>query len=361
MMKTIAKLHLWLSIPFGVIIAIVCFTGSMLVFEKEISHALQPELYYAEPTGHAPLSADSLLAVARAAVPDSVQITGLTVYPDPKLAYKFGLSHPHKGALYVNQYTGQVNGQWKRPGFFDVSFRMHRWLMDSVKPGGGTSVGRVVVGVSVIAFALALATGTALWVPRVRRSAAKNLRISVRHGWHRFWKSLHVAGGIYALVFLLAMSLTGLTWSFQWYSKAFYAVCGVEYKAKDKKRGAKPEADSPATTHWETALQKLRALNPEAKGITVSNGTARVSVPSGNIMAADTYSVDAQNGDIHLKTRYAQQPEADRLRGWIYSVHTGEFGGMATRLLWFAASLFATSLPLTGYYFWIRRLYRSHK
>ena len=36
MKKFFAKIHLWLSIPFGIIIAIVCLTGAILVFEAEI-------------------------------------------------------------------------------------------------------------------------------------------------------------------------------------------------------------------------------------------------------------------------------------------------------------------------------------
>ena len=36
MKKFFAKIHLWLSIPFGIIIAIVCLTGTILVFEAEI-------------------------------------------------------------------------------------------------------------------------------------------------------------------------------------------------------------------------------------------------------------------------------------------------------------------------------------
>ena len=41
-------------------------------------------------------------------------------------------------------------------------------------------------------------------------------------------QDLHVAGGMYALFFLLAMALTGLTWSFGWYRTGFYKVFGVE-------------------------------------------------------------------------------------------------------------------------------------
>ena len=37
---------------------------------------------------------------------------------------------------------------------------------------------------------------------------------------------------MYALIFLLAMALTGLTWSFPWYRTAFYKVFGVEVQQR---------------------------------------------------------------------------------------------------------------------------------
>ena len=33
MKKTFRKIHLWLSVPFGLIISIICLTGAALVFE----------------------------------------------------------------------------------------------------------------------------------------------------------------------------------------------------------------------------------------------------------------------------------------------------------------------------------------
>ena len=46
MKKIFAKIHLWLSIPFGIIIAIVCLTGSILVFETEILELCYPSRYF---------------------------------------------------------------------------------------------------------------------------------------------------------------------------------------------------------------------------------------------------------------------------------------------------------------------------
>ena len=47
-MNLMKKLHLWLSVPFGLVIFITCFSGAMLVFEKEITAAFYKELYIIE-------------------------------------------------------------------------------------------------------------------------------------------------------------------------------------------------------------------------------------------------------------------------------------------------------------------------
>ena len=39
----------------------------------------------------------------------------------------------------------------------------------------------------------------------------------------------------------------------------------------------------------------------------------------------------------------------------------GSWGGLFTRILWFIAALFGSTLPITGYYLWIRRLRRRSR
>ena len=41
MKKIFSKIHLWLSVPFGLLITLICFSGAMLVFETEVG-ALPP-------------------------------------------------------------------------------------------------------------------------------------------------------------------------------------------------------------------------------------------------------------------------------------------------------------------------------
>ncbi len=44
MMKLFRKIHLWISVPFGIIITLICFSGAMLIFEPEITRAIKHDV-----------------------------------------------------------------------------------------------------------------------------------------------------------------------------------------------------------------------------------------------------------------------------------------------------------------------------
>ena len=241
-----------------------------------------------------------------------------------------------------------------------------------------------------------------LWFgPRTRKALKNSLKITATKGWRRFWYDLHVAGGMYTLIFLLAMALTGLTWSFPWYRTAFYKVFGVEVQQRaaqgheqksdaqkrdtklaahrEKKRegnevrkgerSRRPEnnhSDMYSVTspfvYWQEIYDKLRRQNPEYKQISISSGTASVSFNRfGNQRASDRYSFNTDNGEFTETSLYQHQDKSGKIRGWIYSVHVGNWGGMFTRILTFIAALLGAALPLTGYYLWIKRLIKVRK
>ena len=83
MRKLFTKIHLWLSVPFGIIIAIVCLTGAILVFEQEILRVCYPSRYYVEEVKGEPLPVGELILAARQQLPDSIKINGIRIYPDP--------------------------------------------------------------------------------------------------------------------------------------------------------------------------------------------------------------------------------------------------------------------------------------
>ena len=402
MKKIFRKIHLWLSVPFGLIITLVCFSGAILVFENEVNEWFRHDLYYVETLKESPLPMDKLLEKVATTLPDSVAVTGVSISSDPGRAYQVSLSKPRRASLYVDQYTGEVKGKSERSGFFMFMFRMHRWLLDSMNPGNeGIFWGKMIVGVSTLLLVFVLISGIVIWWPRTRKALKNSLKITATKGWRRFWYDLHVAGGMYALIFLLAMALTGLTWSFPWYRTAFYKVFGVEVQQRaaqgheqksdaqkrdtklaahrEKKRegnevrkgerSGRPEnnhSDMYSVTspfvYWQEIYDKLRRQNPEYKQISISSGTASVSFNRfGNQRASDRYSFNTDNGEFTETSLYQHQDKSGKIRGWIYSVHVGNWGGMFTRILTFIAALLGAALPLTGYYLWIKRLIKVRK
>lgn len=393
-MKIFRKIHLWLSVPFGILITLICFSGAMLIFEPEITRSIKSDVYYVGSSDGEPLPMEELMETVKATLPDSVSITGVTVFADRERTYQVNLSKPRRASLFIDQYSGDITGRYERIGFFSTMFKLHRWLLDSANPhGDGVKAGKLLVGISTLIFVIALITGVIIWVPRARKNFRRSMSISFKDGWRGLWKGLHVAGGMYVLVFVLAMSLTGLTWSFNWYRTAFYAVCGVEHTPRNftqasgektngdsrhngegrgshrgGRRGGHGEGRGEGRRHhsefgrWQQVYEELRAQNPDAPQITIGSETASVTLgTTGNGRAADKYEFNRRSGEITPATKYADSLPADKLRGWIYAVHTGSWGGMLTRILWLLSALLGASLPLTGYYIWIKHLHHPKK
>lgn len=449
------KLHLWVSIPFGIVITITCFTGALLVFESDITAFMNRDLTSVNPAGK-PLPVDELVAKVVPALDEGVTVTGVSVSDDPSEAYKVNLSKPHRAAIYVDQYTGEVKGRYERPAFFDVTRRLHRWLMDTRPEDGAIYWGKLIVGASTLAFVAILITGIVIWWPRNRKMLKNRLQIAVKKGKNRFWYDLHVAGGFYAVLFLLAMALTGLTWSFEWYSKGFYGVMGIEMSKDSGKQGGKREAKQgggerntaseesgvnktepylgecigdcsrcdgvpcgktppPAPSdviadastgatvvadastgatvvadastgatvvadastgatvvadnyksvdrsHWQDALDSVLAKADDYSEVTVSDGVVTVTLNGlGNQRASDKYKFDKTTGEIISAELYSEAAIDKKAGGWVRTIHVGTWGGVLSKILYFLAALLGATLPLTGYYFWIRRLYGKKK
>ena len=206
MKKLFRKIHLWLSVPFGIFITLICFSGAMLVYEKEITEWCRPDLYFVQTVKEVPLPMEELMEAVAATLPEGTSITGVTISPDSQRAYQVSLSQPRRASLYVDQDTGEVKGGNVRLPIFDVMFCLHRWLMGSAQSAsGGISVGKFLVGLSTLLLVIILLTGILMWLTNRRKPLTKSLTISFTKGWPRCWHDLHVAGGIYATILLLAM------------------------------------------------------------------------------------------------------------------------------------------------------------
>lgn len=377
MRKIVAKVHLWLSIPFGIIIAIVCLTGAILVFETEILELCYPSRYFVKEVKAEPLPPAALIHSARQQLPDSIQINGIRAFQDTERTWQLVLPGK-KAAAFIDPYTGVVTGVDDGNGFFMQMMRLHRWLLTEYKRDGGFSWGKAIVGYATLVLVVITISGIVVWYPRNRKVLKNRLKIKAGAGWRRFFYDLHVSGGFYAALLLLVMSLTGLTWSFGWYRNAFYTVFGVSTNqphahapspsaSKDSSKhgeGHRKERPQKETdyTRWAEVLSDLRGRYEDFNSITIQDGSATVSAASyGNTRGSDRYSFEPSSGRITDVQLYKDLPDSGKIRGWIYSVHVGSWGGLATRILSCLVSLLGVVFVFTGYYFWIRKKIRKWK
>lgn len=398
MKRFFAKVHLWLSVPFGLVIAIVCLSGAVLVFEDELLELSYPSRYFVKEVEDKPLSTAELMIAARKQLPESIQINGLRITSDPERTYQVVMPGK-KAAAFINPYTGEITGMTDGQGFFMQVMRLHRWLLDSYKKGGDSfALGKTVVGISTLVFVLIIISGIVTWYPRSKKALKARLKVKTTAGWKRFFYDLHVTGGFYASLLLLVLALTGLTWSFSWYNNAFYTVFGVSQnptvrieasgphgkgvgqgeKGTDRKeshdgRKGKDKAVNTASSsrekekakevdysQWDKVFANLQGRYSEFNSITVQEGSATVSTAKfGNTRGSDRFSFDSETGSITNVQLYKDLPNSGKIRGWIYSVHVGTWGGITTRILSCLVSLLGGVFVITGYYFWIKRLFKK--
>ena len=101
-------------------------------------------------------------------------------------------------------------------------------------------------------------------------------------------------------------------------------------------------------------LEQLTAHYTAYKTIVLTQAEAQVTRRSA-MRRIDRATFDPRNGRLAEIARYEETPRQHRLRGWFYAFHTGTWGGIWTKILYFLAALIGATLPLTGYYLWWKR------
>lgn len=213
--------------------------------------------------------------------------------------------------------------------------QMHRWLfMMPADPHGGLSAGRVIVAVSSMCMAIVLLTGVVVWWPKSKKMLKNRLSVSTSKGFRRFVYDSHVSLGIYAFVFLFLMALTGPVFSFGWYRQGMSKLFGQNMPQKEMKPSAPQPQSPPATTATGAfTADSARQPQPQAQSVTPS--------PSNDNVASQP----------NKKKKHASS--------LFNSLHTGDWAGWFSRLLYALAALIGGFLPISGYYMWWKRTHAA--
>lgn len=368
--KFINDIHLWLGIGSGIILLIICLTGTVLTFEKEI------KCVFAEEVSVSPIATLFPIEELAENLTSEGEVMCVTISPEKAKPYEFSVKtnkEDRRGTLFlVDQYTGNYTKASPNvlDGFFMTMFKMHRWLLMDM------SIGRPIVGVATIIFLILSISGIVLWFPKkkLRKLKWKNLKSGFKIAWRAKWKrlnhDLHVTLGFYTAIFLIIMSLTGLFWSFEWYKVAGSAVLGTEVFGG---RGGVPKVDSKIGSEIESInfaeILKITERELSFEGTTV----LQIPADETNIFsirkhhdkdflqtATDELKID-RDGTIISKEIFSEKPLNVQIASSIKAIHLGTIFGWFSKTIYFISCLIATSLPITGMIIWLNKMKKKPK
>lgn len=372
--RLVGWLHLWLGLGSGLVIFIVCLTGALYTFQKEVNDTLEP-WRFVEAQEASFASPSQLLDTALVYMPNH-QPTGLT-YEGKTGAAAVGFHHQDNGspnftAVFMNPYTGKfitkrsILKEDGEKGFDFFSFvregHQYLWLP--------REIGKYVVNIATFIFVVSLVTGFILWWPK--RWKRVYLRSAFTINWRSPWKKLnydlHNVVGFYTLIFTLILALSGLIMGLNWVSDSVYFLASG---------GNKAQSEFPQSVIPETGNRKIdsnRAIDKVWKqvmtkeegrikgmylGPDLSSDTAPIVIwvyhNAGSFYDRSTYYFDQYSlRRIHTaQDNFEDAAFADKMMMINEDIHTGVAFGLIGKIVTFIAGLIGASLPITGVIFWL--------
>jgi uncharacterized iron-regulated membrane protein len=360
--KFFRNIHLYLGLAAGLVVMVTCFTGAVLVFEKELQQSIYPERYFVEAKGDA-VALETLIINLKGTLPD-VTVNGVKVYSEKDRSVELSYSGKEKeqnGTAFMDPYTGKLISLYSyRTTFFYTMFSLHRWLL-----AGDT--GKLIVGISTSIFLFILITGIILWWPENKKKLKQRLKLKWNAGWKRVNHDLHIVLGFYTAIFLFAFAFTGLAWSFQWFNNGIYWVTGTESKRPDPPTSVYDSTYQ--TISWDAAYLSIKQNVSSVQYYNISSPKDSASAISVSTLAnepvhekaSDQYYLDQYSGKMLGTFLYQERNIGQRVRSLFYPIHVGSIGGLPGRIIALLACLAGVIFPITGVIMWLNRLKKKEK
>ncbi|RZF65023.1 nitric oxide synthase [Sphingomonas populi] len=367
--RVLFQIHWFLGITAGIVLAVMGVTGATMSFEDEISEALSPRLYAPGVPVSADLMPDAVIARVQADNPG---------YYVSRLDWEMPRDRSHAVRLTasagqgrkqgrVDRATGRWLGEPAAAGFFDTVDHLHRWL---ALPGGGNGIGRQITGASAIALIFFALSGLYLRWPRRALDWRAWLVLDLRKTGRNLWRALHVVIGTWVLLFYLLSALTGLWWSYDWYSRGVsYALTGKAggEDGDRAKKGAGGVAPRPAI---DPAWANFRAMTgdryvwvrisrpPPAQPMKAITFDAR-RADARHLRQLDRYSYVPGTAKLKKRDLYDRRPLGTIITQSVLELHRGAFFGLPGRIVMLLTSLTMPLFTVTGFLLYLSRRKRT--
>ena len=355
------SLHKWVALTIGVWIVLNGLSGSVLVFQRELEAALNPDLYRTEQEIPGSINLDALEQSVKAAFPDYwiVMVDRDNLAANESL--RFQLARNGEAASYftnlevfVDPVTTEILGSRPYFTFLKAVKMFHFELL-----GGRTT--KVITGLMGLAFLAMMLAGTVLWWPG-RKKVLRGLRFKRTSPTPRLIRDIHNVFGVYSLVVLLMVCVTGLVVIFPQQSAA---ILGVFTDATATARpAATPTLSQNAPPSLNELVQTVNDAYPDSTLVLLlypgpKRGwyTFRVE-PAGADPTTNTVQVyvDQYSAKIADVFDPSIMPPARSFIGlWSVYSHNGKLYGMPGRVLVFSTGIGLCVMFGTGLYIWLRK------
>ncbi|PEN13279.1 hypothetical protein CRI94_11610 [Longibacter salinarum] len=357
--KTLFRLHGWIGINLGLLLFVICLSGTVAVFSNEIDWLLNDDLR-AEATDE-PIAWDEIEASIDETFPDGVNL-GMYAPLEPGFAARAYVALPdgQTRKAYFHPKTGELQGH---TSFFNTQrfFRsFHRRFFDG---------DRGIVLVTLMAIPLLFSALSGLlyykgWLKQlftVRRDKGRRL----------FGSDLHKVAGIWGLLFTILIAATGIFY----FTEVVFTGTG-NYQALH----AEPLPNVPAETLPDyggratmlsagVLADRARAALPglDVRGVRLPLGptdAASVTGQMGNPITRDRANevhVNPYTGAVLGVQRSSELGVVPFITDAADPLHFGYFGSFWTKALWFVFGLMLSFSILTGAYVWVVRSEPSHR
>ncbi len=357
--------HLVVGVAFGLVILLMSATGVVLTYERQIISYMESRAVE-KPADAQLLSVDEL---ATAVLANGGQPGNSLVLPRQD-GVPATLSVSRRENHLLNPYTGERidNAAEGTRSFFGTVTALHRWF---ALTGENRSLGRAVTGAANLGFLFILVSGIYLWWPKKWTWRIVKLNLLFRrnlptakardYNWHHVF-------GIWSLVPLFAVVVSGVVISYPWASNMVAAVFGPVSpaaigQAASEERQGQNRAQGEAVS-LQAIADTLKQAEPDWQTLSVKlpNGQAArvvMTVDTGNgtqLSRQTTYTVSRVSGEVLGVSGADDQPAGRRARVFLRFLHTGEVYGFIGQTLAGLASLASVFLFYTGFALAYRRL-----
>jgi len=352
--------HSWLGLICSWVLALVFLTGAMTMFQQEI------DLWEKAPASlgsveQPRISLDRILSATP--IPSTVRDKRVEVLlPGAKSAFYHVYVYDEAGDYEREHAFHPVTGaEWPDPqqsylGEFLEEFHKRLFL----------SEGRYIVGIATAVFLLNIITGLVIHWPKLTWRGLTHPRLDRPR---LRWLDLHVSLGIFALPFLIVITFTGTLFSFSVLLQQSLVAGRLHMNPRPAIALLAPHPPVAELAHIgmriegtdtliADAARRLQMTPTRVSLLHVDDRAAMMTVigePEGSFAREGRVSYRLSDRSIAQSRPIANGNALARGESVLLSLHYGDFGGFALRLLYFVLAVAGCILLATGNLHWIEK------